>query len=145
MYLPKDQWFDFGSTHVTEGARSVQITAKLDEVPVYVRAGTLLPLGPVLQFTGQRSSEPLEMQIYGGRDAAFDLVEDDGETSAYQQGVVRVTHFSWNEQAQQLTWKVTGNYQEGRIFPTVRAVLFSPRGQVEKQAPLGKDGSVNFP
>ena len=145
VYLPKDRWFDFGSTHATDGARSVQVTAKLDEVPVYVRAGTLLPLGPVVQSTGQPSSEPLEMQIYGGRDATFDLVEDDGETSAYQQGVVRVTHFTWNEQTQQLTWKVTGNYQGERSFPTVRAVLFSPRGQVEKEAPLGRDGAVSFP
>ncbi len=144
VYLPAGRWFDFGSTHFTDGAQTVPVTAKLDDVPVYVRAGTLLPLGPVVQSTAERSSEPLEMQIYGGHDAAFDLVEDDGETRAYQQGVVRITHFSWDERAQTLTWKVSGDYQGDTAFSAVKAVLFSPGARVEKEASLRKDGAVSF-
>lgn len=145
VYLPGDRWYDFGSTHVTEGPQTIQRTAKLDEIPVYVRAGTLLPLGPVLQYTGEPSPTPLEMQIYPGHDAAFDFVEDDGATQTNPRDGARTTSFSWNEQTRTLSWKVIGNYQGGNVFKTVKAVLFSPGGPVEKEGSLGADGSVNFP
>ena len=145
VYLPKDRWYEFGSTRVTEGPQSIQRTAKLDEIPVYVRAGTLLPLGPVLQYTGEPSPTPLEMQIYPGHDATFDLVEDDGERRTGPHDGTRTTTFSWNDQTRTLTWKITGNYSGGNVFKGGRAVLFSPAGPVEKEAPLGTDGSVTFP
>ena len=138
VYLPNDRWFEFGSTRTAQGPQTVQVTAKPDEIPAYVRAGTLLPLGPVVQFTGQASQAPLEVQIYSGRDATFDLVEDDGETSSYQRGGVRTTRFSWDEQTRMFRWKVTGSYTGERVFRTVKAVLFLPQGEwIEKQAALG--------
>ncbi len=145
VYLPDDRWFEFGSTRSVQGPQTVQVAAKPDEIPVYVRAGTLLPLGPVAQYTGQASEAPLEMQIYGGRDAKFDFIEDDGQTSAYQSGAARTTSFSWNEQTRTLSWKVTGSYTDDRVFRALKAVLFLPQGEkTEKQAALGKDGSINF-
>ena len=145
VYLPKDRWYGFGSTHVTEGPESVQVTAKLDEIPVYVRAGTVLPLGPVRQWTGQLSGEPLELQIYAGKDASFDLVEDSGTDRPNATNARRVTKFSWNEEHQTLSWTVNGSYHDEKMFPTVKAVLFSPQGRAEKQGTLGGDGLVSFP
>jgi alpha-glucosidase len=145
VYLPKDRWFDFESSHSTEGPQSIPVSPRLDEIPVYVRAGTLLPLGPVRQYTSQPSAEPLELQIYAGHDAAFDLVEDDGETRAGPVAATRITTFTWNEQARTLTWKVTGSYRAETEFKAVKAVLFTPQLRSEKQAALGQDGSVTFP
>jgi alpha-glucosidase len=146
VYLPNGSWFDFSSNHATQGPQTIPVTSALDQVPIFVRAGTLLPLGPVRQYTGQLSDAPLELQIYPGRDASFVLVEDDGATLAYAQpGGSRRTAFSWNDQTRTLTWKVTGGYVDPSEYAALKAVLFSVPGPAEKAADLGKDGSLSFP
>jgi alpha-glucosidase len=144
VYLPNDSWSVFGTSQITSGPQTIHVTAKLDEVPVYVRAGTLLPLGPVIQYTGQPSSSPLEMQIYPGRDATFELVQDDGKSLAYQQGIVRIVRFSWSDAARTLSWKITGDYHGANVFHAMKAVLESPAGRVDKTAALDADGSLAF-
>ena len=86
VYLPKDRWFGFGTNHPIEGPTTISVTAKLDEIPIYVRAGTILPLGPVVQFTGEKTDAPLEVEIYPGKDGAFDFTEDDGTTARLRKG-----------------------------------------------------------
>jgi alpha-glucosidase len=144
VYLPGDAWFDFGTNHVTQGPQTVHVTSKLDEIPLYVRAGTLLPLGPVLQYTGQPTTAPLELQIYPGRDGSFLFVQDDGKTLAYQSGAVRRTAFSWDERTKTLSWKISGDYSGNNLFHGVSAVLFSPQGTITRPGSMDKDGSISF-
>ena len=144
VYLPDDKWFAFGTNQMTQGPQTVHVTSKLDEIPVYVRAGTLLPLGPVLQNTGQASTEPLELQIYPGKDGTFDFVEDDGKTLGYQKGAARFTAFSWNDQTKTLSWKISGNYDGANRFHQMKAVLFAPQGPVTNESTLNQDGSIVF-
>jgi alpha-glucosidase len=144
VYLPKDTWFKFGTNQTLAGPQTVHVTAKLDEIPMYVRAGTLLPLGPVLQYTDATSSEPLEMQIYPGKDATFDFVEDDGATLAYQKGNQRITHFTWDDAARRLSWKTEGPYRGANCFRALNAELFAPSGKGTKQADLNGSGSITF-
>ena len=86
VYLPAGNWYPFGTNRILKGSRSIEVNPALDEIPVYVRAGSILPLGPVIQHTSQLPGGPLELEIYPGKDAAFTLVEDDGETFDYQKG-----------------------------------------------------------
>jgi alpha-glucosidase len=144
VYLPNDQWFVFGTNQMTQGPKTVPVTSKLDEIPLYVRAGTLLPLGPVLQYTGEPSTEPLELQIYPGHDGTFAFIEDDGKTLDYQKGLTRSTAFSWNDQTKSLSWKASGNYDGKNRFHQVKAVLFAPSGAITKEASLDQDGSITF-
>ncbi|HEY0258109.1 MAG TPA: TIM-barrel domain-containing protein, partial [Candidatus Methylacidiphilales bacterium] len=144
VYLPRDKWFSFGTNKTTQGPQTAQVTSKLDEIPVYVRAGTLLPLGPILQYTGQVSTAPLELQIYPGRDGTFTFSEDDGKTLDYQKGAARFTAFSWNDQTKTLSWKISGNYNGNNRFHAIKAVLFSPEGPGSKDASLEHDGSITF-
>lgn len=144
VYLPNDKWFSFGTNKTIQGPQTAQVTSKLDEIPVYVRAGTLLPLGPILQYTGQVSTAPLELQIYPGRDGAFNFSEDDGETRKYQKGTARFTAFSWNDRTKTLSWKISGNYNGNKRFHEIKAVLFSPEGPGSKDASLEHDGSITF-
>ena len=102
------------------------------------------PLGPVLQYTGQATDAPLELQVYPGHDATFNFVQDDGKTLAYQSGTTRTVGFSWNDATRTLTWKISGGYNGANVFHAMKAVLFSPRGRVEKQANLDQDGSISF-
>jgi alpha-glucosidase len=144
VYLPADHWYVFGTNQALDGPQTVQRTAKLDEVPMYVRAGTILPLGPVIQHTSEESSEPLEVQIYPGHDGSFDLVDDDGKTLGYQTGAVRTIHFTWNDKTHTLSWKTAGSYSDANGFHALHLVFFGPSGQEAKDAEFSASDSVQF-
>jgi len=147
VYLPKDAWFRFGTATRLEGGQSLNVTAALDEIPVYVRAGTILPLGPVVQNTAALPGGPLDVQVYPGKDATFALVEDDGETTSYLKGDFRKTTFTWDDAARKLSWKQEGGYAGASCFQNMVVTLFDPaQGQASPQqkAALSAAGSVSF-
>lgn len=109
VYLPEGLWYPLGSNETIDGPTTLSGPASLDEVPAFVRAGTVLPLGPVLQFTDQLPGGPLEIHVYAGADGSFELIEDDGETTAYEAGAVRRTTFTWSDAARVLSWHVDGD------------------------------------
>ena len=143
VYLPAGRWYRYSTNEVLEGPQTINVTAKLNEIPVYVRAGTLLPLGPVVQSTSEMNGGELGLEIYAGKDGSFDLVEDDGTTRAYERGVVKVTHFIWDDRARRLTWKSTGSYDGVNCFQGIRAVLFEA-GRVRVMTDKLGSGSILF-
>ena len=83
VYLPKGTWFEFNTTTTHVGPTTLSLTnVALDHVPVYVRPGGVVTLGPVIQHTGQMPGGPLQVQVYSGANGSFTLVEDDGMTYA---------------------------------------------------------------
>ncbi|MDE3066678.1 MAG: glycoside hydrolase family 31 protein [Verrucomicrobiota bacterium] len=144
VYLPAGGWYVFGANTLLTGSQTVKLTVKLDEIPVYVRAGTLLPLGPVIQHTDQLPGGPLELQIYPGRDATFALFEDDGETTGYLKGRIRRTTFRWQDTAGKLRWKRQGTYSGKDVFRKLRVVLFGPQGTSRTEVPLGVVGNLQL-
>lgn len=147
VYLPKDSWFRFNTSERLDGGQTLNVSAALDEIPVYVRAGTILPLGPVIQHTDDLPGGPLEVQVYPGRDATFAFVEDDGKTNAYLKGNFRRTIFVWNDVAKKLSWTTEGRYTGRRSFQKMTITLFNGEkapGKIQKKASLGSSGSVSF-
>jgi alpha-glucosidase len=93
VYLPKGRWIDYWTGRTIEGGSMVRREAPLDIVPVFVRAGAIIPMGPEMDYVGQRRTDPLTFDIYpdeAGR-AATTLYEDDGLTPAYRTGAFRRT------------------------------------------------------
>jgi alpha-D-xyloside xylohydrolase len=72
-------------------------------MPIYVPAGTILPLGPELQYSDEKAADPLEVRVYRGADASFTLYEDEGDSYNYEKGVYSTIPFTWNESAGTLT------------------------------------------
>jgi alpha-glucosidase len=142
VYLPAGNWYVFGSTNNLTGNRSIEVTAALDEIPTYVRAGTILPLGPVIQNVTEQPGGALELQIYPGKDATFTLVEDDGVTQDYLKGKTRRTTFRWDDAKKELSWKRSGNYSGADVFNQMRVVVFDPLKNSETTCPLTASGSV---
>lgn len=145
VYLPPGGWYAFGSCKLFKGPRTLEVTAALDEIPVYIRAGSILPLGPALQHTSQLPGGPLELQIYPGQDATFTLYEDDGESLNYLNGAFRCTTFRWRDKTRQLTWESIGSYKGSDTFKNLHVILFDPHGQAEAERPLGSHGSIRLP
>jgi len=144
VYLPAGGWYAFDSNLPVKRKRTIEVTAGLDEIPLYVRAGSILPLGPVIQHTSQLPGGPLELQIYPGKDATFTLFEDDGATTDYLKGQVRSTTFSWQDKTGRLSWKSEGPYAGRDVFTTVRAVVFDPRGKIEAESALNSQGELHL-
>lgn len=142
VYLPKGKWYPFESNVPTDGGKTAQVTAALGDIPVYVRAGTILPLGPVIEHTSQMPGGPLELEIYPGHDATFTLVEDDGQTTNYLNGqTLRIT-FKWDNAAGQLTWTSAGSYTGNDLYQRVHVVVFDPTGKKQAEGALGASGAL---
>jgi len=103
LYLPRGHWFDFWTGAKVEGGREVTREVDLETLPLYVRAGTILPMGPVKQYTAEKSDAPLTLTIYPGADGQFTLYNDDGATFDFEKGEFSKIHCEWKDSARQLT------------------------------------------
>ncbi|MBO7116362.1 MAG: DUF5110 domain-containing protein [Prevotella sp.] len=103
-YLPQGtDWYDFWTNQRMKGGQSVTIQATLDQVPMFVRAGSILPLGPEMQWVGEKSWDNLELRVYPGADGSFVLYEDEGDNYNYEKGVFSTITFQWNDKSKLLT------------------------------------------
>jgi alpha-D-xyloside xylohydrolase len=103
-YLPKGaDWYDFWSNQRHAGGQIVARQAPLDVMPLYVRAGAIIPMGPIVQYATERPDAPYEVRIYPGADGKFTLYEDDNETYAYERGQSARYDLSWNDAQRTLT------------------------------------------
>ena len=115
VYLPAGVWVDFwtGQRHV--GSKDIWADAPLDSVPLYVKAGTVLPMQPVMQHTDEPISETLLLRVYSGTGESL-LYEDDGRTIAYRTGDSRLTRFAMrgDETWLEVVHHVEGGYESPR-------------------------------
>jgi alpha-glucosidase/alpha-D-xyloside xylohydrolase len=103
VYLPGGDWFDWWTNERIAGGRTVTRAIDLGTMPIYVRAGAIIPFDPVRQFTGQPATEPTTLLVYRGADGAFLLYDDDGISQQYLQGRGSWTRVSWNDGTRELT------------------------------------------
>ncbi|HLH04242.1 MAG TPA: TIM-barrel domain-containing protein [Bryobacteraceae bacterium] len=104
LYLPPaPAWYDFWSGVKLEGGRRITAEAPLERIPLYVRAGSILPLGPEVEYAEQHVNEPIEVRVYRGADADFKLYDDRGDTYAYEKGEHAIIPLHWDEKSATLT------------------------------------------
>ena len=102
-YLPKGAtWYDFWTGRSYKGGQNVTLQTALDRVPMFVRAGSILPLGPEMQYVGEKSCDNLELRVYPGADGTFTLYEDEGDSYNYEKGDYSTISFSWNDRTRTL-------------------------------------------
>lgn len=103
-YLPVGaDWYDFWTNERFAGGQTVKQAVPLDRLPLFVRAGSIVPMGPVVQYATEKPDASYEIRIYPGADASFTLYEDDNETYDYERGKYATTELKWNDQARTLT------------------------------------------
>ena len=103
-YLPKGTlWYDFWTNQSYKGGQSVTLQTSLDRVPMFVRAGSILPLGPEMQYVGEKAWDNLEVRVYPGADGSFTLYEDEGDSYNYEKGIYSTIAFRWNNAKKTLT------------------------------------------
>lgn len=98
VYLPKDaNWFDFWTNKKLEGGQTIDAVAPLDILPLYVKAGSIVPMGKVMEYATQRPADTIELRIYPGADASFTLYEDSNDNYNYEKGEYATFTFNWND------------------------------------------------
>jgi alpha-D-xyloside xylohydrolase len=103
-YLPEGaDWYDFWTNDRLAGGARVEKAVPLDILPLYVRAGSIIPLGPVVQYATERPDAPYEIRVYPGADGRFTVYEDDDETYAYEQGEYATFDLVWDDDARTLS------------------------------------------
>ncbi|HSB74538.1 MAG TPA: glycoside hydrolase family 31 protein [Terriglobales bacterium] len=103
LYLPRAKWYDFWMGTAVEGGHSLEAPAPLDRIPLYVRAGSILPLGPEEQWAREKPADPIEVRVYRGADGQFTLYEDENDNYDYEKGAYATIPFHWDEARQVLT------------------------------------------
>ena len=103
LYLPRGTWYDFWSGVAVEGGREITRPVDLRTTPLYVRAGAVIPMGPVKQYTAEKVDGPLKVSIYPGNDGSFSLYDDDGTSFQFENGDYAKIHFVWNNRSRDLS------------------------------------------
>jgi alpha-D-xyloside xylohydrolase len=143
VYLPSGtRWINFWTGENFGGGDSVETPAPLEQIPLYVRAGSILPIGPLVQYAGEKPADPLELRIYRGADGSFTLYEDEGDNYNYERGAYSTIQFTWDDTKQALTiGKRSGNFHGMLKERTFRIVFVSPAHGVGA-APTEKPDAV---
>jgi alpha-D-xyloside xylohydrolase len=103
LYLPAAKWFDFWTGAAIQGGRTLDAPSPIDRMPLYVRAGSILPLGPDVEFAAEKSADPIELRIYRGANGAFTLYEEENDSYDYEKGVYATIPLSWSDVTHTLT------------------------------------------
>lgn len=103
LYLPEGNWFDFWTHEMVRGGGRISRQVDLGMIPVYVRAGAIIPLDPVRQYTTQEVSDPTSFRIYPGANGTYRWYRDDGSSQDYLEGAYAWTLLSWDDENRVLT------------------------------------------
>jgi alpha-D-xyloside xylohydrolase len=133
LYLPAAAgWYDFWTGAAVAGGKAIEAPAPYDAMPLHVRAGSILPSGPDLQYTDEKPADPVTVYVYAGADGAFTLYEDDGLSYGYEKGAFSRIPLRWSEARGALTigareGSFPGMLKE-RTFQVVLVSRAKPRG-----------------
>jgi alpha-glucosidase/alpha-D-xyloside xylohydrolase len=106
LYLPRGLWYDFWTREPVEGGGEISRRVDLATLPLYVRAGSVVPMGPVRQYTGEKVDGPLTVRVYTGADGRSRLYEDDGTSFGYRRGDWMGTELEWDDQKRRLALRL---------------------------------------
>ena len=131
VYLPAGGWYDFWTAKRIEGGTTVTVPTSLETMPLFVRAGSIVPTGPVKQYVTELSAEPVRLTVYPGADGRFQLYDDDGLSFAYEKGAFGVVDLRWDNATQTLHYSVLKN----GLLPVKELMVSLAGGGVKRITP----------
>ena len=145
VYLPEDRtgWVNFWTGQTFQGGQTVRTSAKLNEMPLFVRAGSIIPIGPTELWANEKPDAPIEIRVFPGADATFSLYDDEGTNYNYEKGAYSIIPMNWNDRSHELTFgKREGSYPgmpNQRLF-SVLVVKPADSREMGTPVPVAYDG-----
>lgn len=106
LYLPKSGWYDFWTGDFIQGGKWIIADAPISKIPLYIKAGSILPFGPAIQYATENIGKLIEIRVYKGADGIFELYEDENDNYNYEKGQFSIIPFIWNDKEKLLTIRV---------------------------------------
>ena len=104
VYLPKNNlWYDFWTGESFMGGQTIKTDAPIEKIPLFIKAGSIIPMGPFIEYTTQKPADPIELRIYPGADGSFTLYEDENDNYNYEKGIYATIDFKWDNSKKTLT------------------------------------------
>ncbi len=103
VYLPPATWYDFWTGEKQDGGRRIEADAPLSKLPLFVRAGSIVSMGPAMEWATEKAADPIELRIYPGADGDFTLYEDENDSYRYEKGAYATIAMHWDDGAKTLT------------------------------------------
>ncbi|MBV9949544.1 MAG: glycoside hydrolase family 31 protein, partial [Myxococcales bacterium] len=130
VYLPPAAaWYDFWTGQRSSGGQTVQAAAPFDAIPVHVRAGSIVPVGPEVQYVSEKPADPITIYVYAGADGELELYEDQGTTYDYEHGAFSTIPLRWSDAAKTLTIGARAGSYDGMLAErTFEVVLVRANG-----------------
>ena len=98
VYLPKEtSWYDFWTDKSYDGGQNITADASKNKIPLFVKSGSIIPSGPIMQYSSEKSNETMTVKVYSGQNGFFELYEDEGDNYNYEKGNYSLIPFTWNE------------------------------------------------
>jgi len=139
-----NEWVDFWTGQTQQGGQTITAEAPIERMPIFVREGSIVPMGPVVQ-SAANAEDPLEIRIYGGKDADFELYEDSGDGYAYEKGAKATIHLHWDDHRNLLTiGDRSGTFPGIRTKNSFRIVLVKPGHGIGLGSYSGLDRAVAY-
>lgn len=143
VYLPANtSWINFWTGEKLAGGKTIETPAPLGQIPLFVRAGSIVPVGPAMQFAGEKPADPLELRVYRGADGRFTLYEDEGDNYNYEKGVCATIPFAWNEAKQTLAIGPREGKFPGMLQERTFHIVFVSPGHGIGAEPEEKPGQI---
>jgi alpha-D-xyloside xylohydrolase len=143
-YLPKGcDWYDFWTNERHKGGQTITLQTTLNRVPMFLRAGSILPLAPEMQYVGEKSWDQLEVRLYPGADGSFTLYEDEGDNYNYEKGYFATTTFTWKDRSRTLTIGTRQGGYKGMILDR-QFLIVLPDGQTRQVAFSGNEITIKL-
>ena len=141
VYLPAGaKWYDYWTNTLLDGGQSIKASAPLAHSPLYIKAGTILPQGPDVQYTSEKKWDNLELLIYPGANGEFTLYEDEGDNLNYENGAYSTIKMTWNDKSKTLTIGQRQGSFDGML--TTRTFIVKTPGGEKKVVYDGKKVTI---
>lgn len=125
VYLPESQtWFDFWTGEKISGGRMISKQTPIDIMPLYVKAGSIIPMGPLMQYATEKKADPIELRIYTGANADFVLYEDENDNYNYEKRIYSLIPIRWNEKTKTLTIEKRQGKFQGMLHERTFNIVF---------------------
>jgi alpha-glucosidase (family GH31 glycosyl hydrolase) len=147
VYLPKGNWYDWWTNERQTGGQTIRRAVDLTTMPIYIKAGAIIPFDPIRQYTAEKVNSPTTIKIYGGANGSFTLYQDDGISLKYLNGKATWINFTWNDKLKQLTLKPgtpRGNFTNLPVHQKFIIELL-PGGVTKTVGYVGKVVTVSLP
>jgi len=145
VYLPKSNgWFDYWTGAYHNGGKSIKSPAPLDKIPLFVKAGSIIPLGEIMQHTNEKPADTLEIRVYKGKNADFDLYEDQGDNYQYEKGRYTVISFNWDDKKQVLTIENLKGSYPGYLKDRTFKVVFFSNNNLSEHIPKVREKVISY-